>query len=485
MDDRWGRWQIPLLLGIYLVFAAFLPAADDEVYYWCWAKDLQWSYYDHPPMTAYLIRLSTTCFGDSVFGFRVPACLASAFVLFVISRLTTCNSLMWGVALSPLFTVGAVLITPDSPLVMFWAAYLWWLTELHRRLAPLPVDSPIVVPHATIRFWLFGGVLLGCGVLSKYTMGLAVPTAFISLLLIRCPWKVWVPGYVLHGAMAFVVASPILIYNVRQNFEPLLFQWQHSVEKTPDARLSLLDFIGVQILLFGTLPFFLIPWVMVNARRLCQSPLTRACACLYSLPLLFFLYKSTQTRLQGNWALVCFVSFWPVAAVWYESVRASRFWRWSTATAFLPPTLATIVLLVHLIYPLPFVPISGDRAHRQISLNKAMHNIARQIRELKSNLPTYTETYQTTAWLRFESLDARQIDGLTRPSHFTRPPQRLTDVDRALFVAEQPLPMEFCQGFAVPELLFSVPVIVRGETIRTLSTWRYTKQHFSDAQDIP
>ena len=482
MDDRHRLKQIAVIFAVYLLLAAVLPAADDEVYYWCWAKDLQWSYYDHPPMTAVLIRLSTALFGDSIFGFRVPACIASSFALYVIDRLTRSRPLMWGVALSPLFTIGAVLITPDSPLLMFWAAYLWWLVELHRRLTPLS-DDMTAARSVTLNWWLVGGTLLGCGVLSKYTMGLAVPTAFISLLLARRPWREWLTGYVFHGAVAFVVASPILIYNVGQNFEPLLFQWRHAAEKTPNALRSLVEFVGVQVLLFGTLPFFLFPWVILNFRHLCQNPRLRACACLYSFPLAFFLYKSTQTRLEGNWALVCFVSFWPLAGAWYESVRGSRFWRWSTASAFLPPVIAVLAIFAHLGWSFSFVPAKADRVYRQISLNAATREVARQIREHGDSTPVYTDSYQMTAWLRFQSLPAQQIDGLTRPSHFTRPPRRLTDVDRAYVVTEHPLPAEFVVGFGPPELIASVPVEIRGTIINTFNIRFYSKQNSQSPSD--
>ena len=199
MDKKPGLLPFVLLLGIYLILAAVLPAADDEVYYWSWSKDLQWSYFDHPPMTAVLIRLSTAIFGDSIFGFRVPACIASAFVVYVISRLTPLKPLVWGVILSPLFTIGAVLITPDSPLMMCWAAYLWWSVALHRHLTPGPDQgASTAVP---LRLWLIGGVILGCGVLSKYTMGLAVPVGFLCLLLSRRPPKKWLSGYLLHGGI--------------------------------------------------------------------------------------------------------------------------------------------------------------------------------------------------------------------------------------------------------------------------------------------
>ncbi len=508
MDERIRLFRIAILFVVYLVLAAILPAVDDEVYYWCWAKELQWSYYDHPPMTAVLIWLSTSLFGDSVLGFRIPACIGSAFVVYVISRLTPFKPFVWAVVFSPLFTIGAVLITPDSPLVMFWAAYLWWLVDLHQRLTPEPdagtlksaplataneagadnvspvtaaTQEPIATNGSPARHgpswgnWLIGGVILGCGVLSKYTMGLAVPTAFISLLLARRPWKEWLPGYVFHGVVAFVVASPILIYNIGQHFEPLLYQWQHVAEKPSSALLSLGDFVGVQMLLFGTMPFFLLPWVFYHFPALSRNPRLRVCACLYALPLAFFLYKSTQSRLQGNWALICFISFWPVASEWYQSVRGSKAWRWSTAAAFLPPVLAVLAVTVHLIWPIPLVPIRGDRVYRQIALNEATRVVADEIRKLGEPLPVYADSYQMTSLLRFQSLGVNQIDGLTRPSHFTRPPRRLTDVNRAYVVTENPLPPEFCKGFPPPELVATVPVDYRGVTDRTFRVWRYSR----------
>lgn len=474
MDDKNGFKRSIALLIVYLVLAALLPAADDEVYYWSWSKDLQWSYYDHPPMTAVLIRLSTAIFGDSIFGFRVPACIASAFVVYIIGHLTPYKPLLWALILSPLYTIGAVIITPDSPLLMFWAAYLRWLVEVHRRMSPA-TESDASRP-ISFSWWLLGGIILGCGVLSKYTMGLAVPTGFIAFLLARRSYREWLPGYVFHGLIAFVVASPILIYNIQQHFEPILFQLKHANQGTSNALKSIIEFVGVQILLFGTMPFFLLPWVATHCRRLCQDSRLRVCACLYAIPLVFFLYKSTQSRLEGNWALVCFVSFWPVAAEWLLTTDKSDFWRRTTPWSFIPPTLASVVVFVHWIYPLPFVPTKVDRIHRQVALQTATQEVARQIHEHGESIPVYTNSYQMTSWLRFQKLKARQIDQLTRPSHFTRPPQRLTDVDRAYVVNGHPLKEEFAKGFTEPQLIGSVPVMVRGVQEDNLNIWLYSRK---------
>ena len=48
----------------------------DEAYYWLWSRRLATSYYDHPPIVAYLIRLGTSLFGDTVVAIRSMAILA-------------------------------------------------------------------------------------------------------------------------------------------------------------------------------------------------------------------------------------------------------------------------------------------------------------------------------------------------------------------------------------------------------------------------
>lgn len=495
MEERKKLWPFLALFAYYVCLSAVLPAVDDEVYYWCWSKDVQWSYYDHPPLTAVLIRLSTMLLGDNVVGFRLPACLASTFTLYVINRLTPNRLFVWALLLTPLFAIFAVIVTPDSPLILFWSAYLWWLVELQRRLTPIAdglststqdanetsatVDQNVLAP-VSLSWWVVGGILLGCGVLSKYTMGLAVPAGFASLLCARRRWKDWMPGYVLHGVIAFGVASPILIYNIQQDFEPLLFQWRHVAEKTPSSLRSFGDFIGVQVLAFGTIPFVLFPWVCFHFGQLCRNPRLRVCTCLYALPLAFFLYKSTQSRLEANWAIICFISFWPIVSEWYESVRNSKAWRWATLAAFLPPTLAVIGITVHLIHPVSIVPLPADRVYRQVAMNSATREIATRIHERGDSLVVFADTYQLTALLRFQSLNVQQVAGLTRPSHFTRPPRHLGDVEQAYVVMEQPLPAAFCEGFSPPELVATVPVVYRGRTDKVLKIWLYSKTAGSD-----
>ncbi|MFO0851204.1 MAG: glycosyltransferase family 39 protein [Gemmataceae bacterium] len=137
MSDRRFVCLLAGLAAGYLALAGTLPPLDDELYYWCWAQQLQLSYFDHPPMTALLIRASTTLFGDSVLALRLPACLTTLVMLAVVGHLVTRpRELLPLVICTPLFTFGAILITPDTPLLLFWSLYLLWLVKVQERLTP-------------------------------------------------------------------------------------------------------------------------------------------------------------------------------------------------------------------------------------------------------------------------------------------------------------------------------------------------------------
>ena len=130
------------------------------------------------------------------------------------------------------------------------------------------------------------------------------------------------------------------------------------------------------MLMFGTMPFvsYCHLGALFNWAGLSRNPRLSAwvCLCLYALPLACFFYTNRHKRVcKGTFGhFVCFISFWPLASEWYQTVRTSKYWRWSTAASFLPPMLSVVAVTIHLIWPIPLVPIPGDRVYRQIALNK-------------------------------------------------------------------------------------------------------------------
>lgn len=456
----------------YVGLAAVAPPADDELYYWCWAQTPQLSYFDHPPMTAYMIRASTAVFGDSLVAVRLPACLTTVTVLAVIGWLAPRRKLVPILLLTPLFSFGAVIVTPDTPLMLFWALYLGWLVVVHRRLTP-ETGEPAGIP---VWLWVAGGAVLGCGMLGKYTTGLAVPAGFACFLLARSDWRRWLPGYALHGVVATVVFVPVIVFNVERDFAPLKFQWNHAMAGKAPGLKPFAEFAGVQILLVGTLPFLLLPWAVWNRRALAADPTLRACAAMFAIPFAFFLYKATRGPLEGNWGLACFIACWPVAAYWYDRVAAGTPWRrWAAAGTFAVPAACVLLVTAHLVHPLWFFPPQHDRITRQAVKLDLARKAAADAAARGEPLPMYLMSYQWTALMRFAGADARQIDGATRPSHFTTPARHLTDVDRAYVLNDGPLPPNLTEGFGPPEVVGWYPLEVRGKLVSAMMLMVYTR----------
>lgn len=479
MSGRWFFVLLAMLGVVYAALAAWVPPHDDELYYWCWSKELQLSYFDHPPLTAVLIRASTALLGDSVFALRLPACIATVVVLGVIGWLTRPRGILFATVFTPVYTFGAIMITPDTPLLLFWALYLAWLVVVHQRLTPADGSEPGKVGWL---WWVAGGLLLGCGILGKYTTGLAVPAGLLSFLLIGFgSVRRWWLGYAVHLAIAFAIASPILVFNIQHGFEPLLYQWSHANEAKAVGLKPLGEFVGTQVLLTGALPLLLWPWLVWRFRTLTADPRLRVCACLYGLPTAFFTFKAATGPLEANWALAGYLAFWPIAARWFVGLDGlPLLWRtvckWGGRLTFLAPGVSVAFLGTHLVHPLPIYPPKNDRITRLPERQKLAETLLNYLHTCGEPLPVFTAEYQWVAMLRFNGLElAEQEPDLTRPSHFTQAGRRMTDHDAVYFFNNFPLPPERVAGFLPPVEVGEFPLVVRGERYDTYKLWLYRK----------
>src|SRR5690606_40617625 len=62
MAQRFPRLFMVLLAAVFvlnLVQASITELIYDEAYYWYYAQDLAWGYFDHPPMVAFIVRLGS------------------------------------------------------------------------------------------------------------------------------------------------------------------------------------------------------------------------------------------------------------------------------------------------------------------------------------------------------------------------------------------------------------------------------------------
>ena len=76
-DVRWRVASVGIVAFAVLLRLIYLGTAElipDEAYYWNYAQHMDLSFYDHPPMVAWLIWLGTAIFGNTEFGFGSALC---------------------------------------------------------------------------------------------------------------------------------------------------------------------------------------------------------------------------------------------------------------------------------------------------------------------------------------------------------------------------------------------------------------------------
>ena len=67
---RFAQIAFFVLLAVKIYFEFAAAPIGDEAYYWMWGQKLAWSYFDHPPLHAWLLRLMDLVFGWNLFALR-------------------------------------------------------------------------------------------------------------------------------------------------------------------------------------------------------------------------------------------------------------------------------------------------------------------------------------------------------------------------------------------------------------------------------
>jgi 4-amino-4-deoxy-L-arabinose transferase-like glycosyltransferase len=336
--DQTERIWLAALFGLTvlrLILAATLPLAPDEAYYWLWSQHLQPGYYDHPPMVALFIRIGTCLFGASPLGIRLLGPLAAAGGSLLLWRAAEdiCPNRHAGLIAAGLFNAsviagaGAILMTPDTPLILFWTATIAALGRL------LATRDP--------RWWLAIGVSAGLALLSKYTAALLLAGIGLWLLTTRDGRRALATLWPWAGlGLAFIVFGPNLVWNHAHGWVSYFKQGGRVAAFDPARSLQFLaELVFGQIALVTPISFALMAagiWRLIRARNAVAGLLL----WLTLLPAAIFLENTIAERVQANWPAIITPAACIAAACLPEAVLR----RW------LKPALACGFLLTLLVY---------------------------------------------------------------------------------------------------------------------------------------
>src|SRR5919201_4615215 len=130
------------IAALTVVRLSILPTSDlhfDEAHYWMWSERLAPAYFSKGPGVAFAIRASTAVFGANEFGVRffspVLAAGTSLLLFYFARRLFGSTAGLWAVLalnVTPIFNIGAFVMTIDALSVFFWLAAMitfWFALE--------------------------------------------------------------------------------------------------------------------------------------------------------------------------------------------------------------------------------------------------------------------------------------------------------------------------------------------------------------------
>jgi 4-amino-4-deoxy-L-arabinose transferase-like glycosyltransferase len=315
---------------------ATLELHPDEAYYWLWSKHLALSYYDHPGMVAYLIKLSTLV-SSSPFFVRLPGLAAAVILSWLLWKLAVqmfndeaaASASVITLNVLPLMMSGTIIITPDAPAILFWGFAVYAAWQVSRTGAA--------------RWWYITALWLGLSLLSKYTSILFVPCLFLFILL--TDERKWLKTPHPYAALALSLAFflPVVFWNMSHGWISFKFQLGHGMGGNKYNFGTLVEYVGGQLLVAGPLGW--LAGVTAALALLFSRDKAKLFLSLMSLPvILFFAYTSLKKAAGPNWPAPAYFTMAliiPVFWMYGSRVRKAVFYT-VLLTTFMLSALVTL-----------------------------------------------------------------------------------------------------------------------------------------------
>ncbi len=282
-------WLILIASVLKLVAASMIELGNDEVYYWTYALQPDWSHFDHPPMVGWLIRFtSLNLLWVNEVSLRLGSILCaglSTWFIFKTTKLLANEKAGWYAALlynCSVYTgiIAGLFILPDSPQMPFWTGALYIMAHLFIRNDEQKLST-----------WLVLGFMIGMATLCK-VHGLFLWAGF-GLFLVFTRIK-WLLNWRLYAGILVTVICilPIVYWNVINNF----ITYRYHSERVTHTRLEwdmLGREIGGEILYQNPVVFILVllsVLALVNKRIRFNRKKTSLWLLCMSLPMIFLFW---------------------------------------------------------------------------------------------------------------------------------------------------------------------------------------------------
>lgn len=294
------------LLGVGLCFRLFIMAQigfiDDEAYHWTWAKNLSYSYYDHPGMVAWMIWPFSTIFGDHAFVIRLPSFFMFCGILYLIYKLASeifddqtgrIASLL--VFVIPLWGFASLGTLPDVPLAFFWILlfYIFWQSV-----------KPTADAWSVKKTWLWLGFIMGLGMNSKLTCCLiGLGFGLYLLLTPRLRRHLLSPWPYVGMLITFAMMAPVFLWNMNHHWASFEYQFlrRHTEAHGADWN-RWLQFWSYQWIFMSPGIYFFMLWAMLNSLLKWKDERWRLLLLVPLPALALFYYQPLMSAYKPHWS---------------------------------------------------------------------------------------------------------------------------------------------------------------------------------------
>jgi membrane-associated phospholipid phosphatase len=225
MNYKLWFWTVNVITTLLrLLIIGKIGLTIDEAHYWVYSKFLNFSYFDHPPLIGYIIKISTLVFGNTKFAVRCPTVLIFFFAIWIFficvkklynERTAFVSILLLNVL--PVFSfLGSIITIPDSPLALFWLLSFLIFT--------------IIIETNNKKYWYLLGITTGFAMLSKYN-GILIPFSVFLFLIFSSKHRFWFKNKEPYFGLILsaIIFLPVIIWNIENNWASFRFQLNHVI----------------------------------------------------------------------------------------------------------------------------------------------------------------------------------------------------------------------------------------------------------------
>jgi len=405
----WTTFFGTLLLK--LVLAAGFPFTGDEAFFYQWGVYPAWGYSDHPPMVGWLLAVLHNISDAPLVLRSVTLLVTSAIALLIVNTLMhqlrpDREAVAWlagAVYLVLPWSWMFVLVTTDTPLILFMALSAW---------AYLRANA---AEQRSVGWYALAGLFVGLAFLSKYfaaLLGIAYAVHILGWR--RQRW--WALPLMFVLALPSIAVN--LVFNAHHGWSNVMFnvfnrnEGSHWNVKTPAVYAAMTAYL-------------LTPWLLwqgVKGRWADGiSPATRTAAtALWLFPVALFAVISLKRTIGLHWVL----GFVPLFIVWAGLRLDTRALRTSfkATTALSVPHLIAVLLIA-------IGPLSWWAHTKLFDRAVFLRETAAVVAALRADMPAgatlMARTYNPAAMLAYHHKQYVPVFGVGR--HHARQDDQIID----------------------------------------------------------